>query len=68
MLTILVLYLLAIVGLYGEWSIAVSVFITNNRSFWMAFKYIDGTPIVAWVIGITAILSTILADGTLVWN
>ncbi|PBK93693.1 hypothetical protein ARMGADRAFT_132649 [Armillaria gallica] len=44
------------------------MFITNNRSFWMAFQCTDGTPIAAWVIGITAILSTILADGTLIWR
>ncbi|KAK0224670.1 hypothetical protein EDD85DRAFT_891685, partial [Armillaria nabsnona] len=42
--------------------------ITNNRSFWMAFQYIDGTPTVSWVICISAILSTILADGTLIWR
>ncbi|PBK93689.1 hypothetical protein ARMGADRAFT_1079979 [Armillaria gallica] len=67
-LTIVVLYLLAVVDLYCEWSITVSIFITNNRSFWMAFKYTDDTPIVAWVIEMTAILSTILADGTLIWR
>ncbi|PBK76281.1 hypothetical protein ARMSODRAFT_1078465 [Armillaria solidipes] len=67
-LTILVLYLLATVGLYGLWSITVLMFITNNKTFWMAFKSADGTPVLVWVIGITAILSTILADVTLIWR
>ncbi len=66
MLTILVLYLLATVGLYGYWSITVLMFITNNKTFWMAFNSSDGTLVLAWVVGIAAILSTILADGTLV--
>ncbi|KAK0184708.1 hypothetical protein F5146DRAFT_1145251 [Armillaria mellea] len=61
-LTILILHLLGIVTLYGEWSITVSVFITNNGSFWMAFNHVNGTPTIAWIIGMTAILSTILAD------
>ncbi|SJL13578.1 uncharacterized protein ARMOST_17023 [Armillaria ostoyae] len=67
-LTILVLYLLATIGLYGEWSITVSMFITNNKTFWMAFKSSDGPLVLLWVMGITAILSAILADATLIWR
>ncbi|KAK0446990.1 uncharacterized protein EV420DRAFT_885352 [Desarmillaria tabescens] len=64
---ILLLYLVAMVGTYGEWTEGVSTFITNGKNFWEAYNSDPGKRSLL-PLGIEAILSTILADATLIWR
>ncbi|KAK0222646.1 hypothetical protein EDD85DRAFT_796178 [Armillaria nabsnona] len=64
---ILLLYLLATVGLYYDWTIVCSMFIKNDKTFWTAYEFSPGAPITLTG-GIDAILSTFLADATLIWR
>ncbi|PBK90569.1 hypothetical protein ARMGADRAFT_1166899 [Armillaria gallica] len=64
---ILLLYLLATVGLYYDWTIVCSIFIKNDKTFWTAYEFSPGAPITLTG-GIDAILSTLLADATLIWR
>ncbi|KAK0471637.1 hypothetical protein IW261DRAFT_1511586 [Armillaria novae-zelandiae] len=64
---ILLLYLLATVGLYYDWTIVCSKFIQHNTTFWTAYDFNIDAPITLTG-GIDAILSTFLADATLIWR
>ncbi|KAK0221132.1 hypothetical protein EDD85DRAFT_796529 [Armillaria nabsnona] len=64
---ILLLYLLVTVGLYYEWTIVCSMFIRNDKTFWTAYEFSPGAPITLTG-GIDAVLSTFLADATLIWH
>ncbi|KAK0433265.1 hypothetical protein EV421DRAFT_2023596 [Armillaria borealis] len=65
---ILLLYLLATVHLYYGWAVEIAyATLPNGENFWTAFEYTPGTPIFL-ALGIDAILSTILADATLIWR
>ncbi|PBK90544.1 hypothetical protein ARMGADRAFT_1166888, partial [Armillaria gallica] len=65
---ILLLYLLAILSIYNGWAVEIAhTTLPNGESFWTAFEYNPGTPIFL-ALGIDAILSTILADATLIWR
>ncbi|KAK0446967.1 uncharacterized protein EV420DRAFT_883522 [Desarmillaria tabescens] len=65
---ILLLYLLATFNLYYVWDVEISnISITNGKSIWTAYNYQFGTPITL-AEGIDAILSTVLADATLIWR
>ncbi|KAK0433268.1 hypothetical protein EV421DRAFT_1910257 [Armillaria borealis] len=66
---ILVLYILATCNFYCGWAQNVSYFSTAGEFFWEAYKSKrdQGTPILL-TMGIDAILSTALADATLIWR
>ncbi|KAK0433282.1 hypothetical protein EV421DRAFT_2023600 [Armillaria borealis] len=65
---ILLLYLLATVHLYYGWAVEIAyATLPNGENFWTAFECTPGTPIFL-ALGIDAILSTILADATLIWR
>ncbi|KAK0221104.1 hypothetical protein EDD85DRAFT_861925 [Armillaria nabsnona] len=67
-LVILLLYILATFSLYEGWAVEVAyTTLPNGESFWTAFEYTPGTPIFL-ALGIDAMLSTILADATLIWR
>ncbi|KAK0221106.1 hypothetical protein EDD85DRAFT_960267 [Armillaria nabsnona] len=68
-LIILALYVLATFNFYCGWTQNVSYFSTAGECFWEAFKSRrnQGTPILM-TMGIDAILSTVLADATLIWR
>ncbi|KAK0221109.1 hypothetical protein EDD85DRAFT_1028369 [Armillaria nabsnona] len=65
---ILLLYLLAVFDFYDEWAASLSFFVVTGKSFLEAYQcYRISTPITLTV-GIDAILSTVLADATLIWR
>ncbi|SJL14004.1 uncharacterized protein ARMOST_17456 [Armillaria ostoyae] len=65
---ILLLYLLAIFDLYYEWAVGLSFFLATGKSFVEAYQSSsDSTPIIL-TLEIDAILSTVLADATLIWR
>ncbi|KAK0209552.1 hypothetical protein IW262DRAFT_1468810 [Armillaria fumosa] len=66
---ILILYVLATFNFYCEWAQNISYFSTAGECFWDVYrsKRDQGTPILLTV-GIDAILSTALADATLIWR
>ncbi|KAK0435524.1 hypothetical protein EV421DRAFT_2022477 [Armillaria borealis] len=61
---ILLLYILAIFNLYYKWAGEISTFITNGTNFWIGYTSTPSPPILLTA-GISAILSTNLADATL---
>ncbi|KAK0481137.1 hypothetical protein EDD18DRAFT_1363230 [Armillaria luteobubalina] len=66
-LVILILYILATVGFSYEWADVGLTFITDGESFWTAY---NATPSISMELstGIMAILSTVVADTTLIWR
>ncbi|KAK0196243.1 hypothetical protein F5146DRAFT_1176520 [Armillaria mellea] len=64
---ILVLYVLATFNFYCGWAQNVSYFSTAGECFWEAYKskHNQDAPV---LLGIDAILSTILVDATLIWR
>ncbi|KAK0433267.1 hypothetical protein EV421DRAFT_1441565 [Armillaria borealis] len=67
-LVILLLYIFETFSLYYGWALEIAyTTLPNGESFWTAFEYTPGTPIFL-TLGIVAILSTILADATLIWR
>ncbi|PBK59204.1 hypothetical protein ARMSODRAFT_1027623 [Armillaria solidipes] len=65
---IILLYILATFGLYYEWAGDISVFITNGTNFWIGYTSSSLSPPILLTEGISAILSTNLADATLIWR
>ncbi|KAK0481127.1 hypothetical protein EDD18DRAFT_1203869 [Armillaria luteobubalina] len=65
---ILLLYLLATVGLYYDWTIVCSTFIKHNTTFWTAYEFSNPSNPISLTGGIDSILSTFLADATLIWR
>ncbi|PBK90490.1 hypothetical protein ARMGADRAFT_1111858 [Armillaria gallica] len=65
--TTLLLYILTTVGVYCAWVEAILIFITAGKSFWTEYNV---TPKVSTLLAeeIAAILSTVLADATLIWR
>ncbi|KAK0209537.1 hypothetical protein IW262DRAFT_1498350 [Armillaria fumosa] len=66
-LTILILYILATVGLYCGWANVNLSLITDGENFWTAYNATPSTSM-ELTIGIIAILSTVVADATLIWR
>ncbi|KAK0468876.1 hypothetical protein IW261DRAFT_1612733 [Armillaria novae-zelandiae] len=66
-LTILILYILATVGLMCQWTNVNLSFLTDGESFWTAFSATPSTSM-ELTIGIIAIVSTVVADATLIWR
>ncbi|KAK0221208.1 hypothetical protein EDD85DRAFT_941590 [Armillaria nabsnona] len=64
---ILLLYILAIFNIYYEWAGDILIFITNGTKFWDGYTSSLAPPILL-TSGIGAILSTNLADTTLIWR
>ncbi|PBK90390.1 hypothetical protein ARMGADRAFT_1082671 [Armillaria gallica] len=64
---ILLLHILTAGGLYYEWAGDVSIFITHGTNFWIGYISTSGPPMLL-AGGIIAILSTNLADATLIWR
>ncbi|KAK0479418.1 hypothetical protein EDD18DRAFT_847181 [Armillaria luteobubalina] len=66
---VLALYFLATCNLYGGWAENVLYFSTSGKCLWEGYKSkcTQGTPTLLTV-GISAILSTVLADVTLIWR
>ena len=52
-------------GLYHDWTPVCSIFLKHNETFWTAYEFSPSAPITLTA-GIDAILSTFLADTTLV--
>ncbi|KAK0468889.1 hypothetical protein IW261DRAFT_1573349 [Armillaria novae-zelandiae] len=66
-LTILILYILTTIGLYCQWANANLSFLTDGENFWTAFSATPSTSM-ELTIGIIAIVSTVVADATLIWR
>ncbi|KAK0467473.1 hypothetical protein IW261DRAFT_1613002, partial [Armillaria novae-zelandiae] len=67
-LIIILLYILVALNLYAGWAVEIAyTTLPNGKNFWTSFEYNPGTPM-SLAEGIDAILSTILADATLIWR
>ncbi|KAK0460767.1 hypothetical protein IW261DRAFT_1533208 [Armillaria novae-zelandiae] len=66
---ILLLYLLAVLNLHGEWAMCISVFTTLPwKSVWETYNLSNVSSPVALPVTISGILSTVLADAALIWR
>ncbi|KAK0209548.1 hypothetical protein IW262DRAFT_512588 [Armillaria fumosa] len=66
-LIILLLYILATFGIYYNWVVDILTFITNGKDFWLGYTSTPSRPILLTT-NIVAILSSNLADATLIWR
>ncbi|SJL13991.1 uncharacterized protein ARMOST_17443 [Armillaria ostoyae] len=65
---ILLLYIFQTFSLYEAWALEIAyTTLPNGKNFWTMFEYTPGT-LIFLALGIDAILSTILADATLIWR
>ncbi len=65
-MVILSLYVLATIDFALIWSIGRSAFTVNGRSFGTVFRTVNGPATATLATGITAVISAILADSTMV--
>ena len=66
---ILLLYLLTALGLYYDWAPCIATFTTLAwKSVWETINLIDTPTPVRFSAGVSATLSTVLADSTLAWD
>ncbi|KAK0433260.1 hypothetical protein EV421DRAFT_1441328 [Armillaria borealis] len=65
--TILLLYIVSTVGICYQWSGIDLMFIAEGGSFWTSYSFVPDTSALA-IVGIVALLSTVLADATLIWR
>ncbi|PBK59823.1 hypothetical protein ARMSODRAFT_1027114 [Armillaria solidipes] len=67
-MVILSLYVLATIDFTLIWSIGRSAFTVNGRSFGTVFRAVNGPVTATLATGITAVISAILADSTMIWR
>lgn len=67
-MVILSLYVLATIDFTLIWSIGRSAFTVNGRSFGTVFRTVNGPATATLATGITAVISAILADSTMIWR
>ncbi|KAK0203847.1 hypothetical protein DFS33DRAFT_836801 [Desarmillaria ectypa] len=67
-MVILSLYILATIDFTLIWSIGRSAFAVNGKSFGTIFLAVNGPATTTLATGITAIVSVILADFTMIWR
>ncbi|KAG7448677.1 uncharacterized protein BT62DRAFT_721375 [Guyanagaster necrorhizus] len=65
---ILSLYVLATIDFAFVWSIGSSAFTVDGKSFGTVYRTVNGPATATLATGITAIISTILADSTMIWR
>ncbi|PBK90525.1 hypothetical protein ARMGADRAFT_1082783 [Armillaria gallica] len=65
---IILLYLLATFNFYCQWEVATSYFGATGKNFAEAYQSYRPDIVIPLAIGIDAILSTVLADATLIWR
>ncbi|KAK0433242.1 hypothetical protein EV421DRAFT_1741691 [Armillaria borealis] len=65
--TILLLYIVSIVSFYCEWAELILSIITDGKSLWTESNSSPSASTLL-TLGISAILSTVLADATLIWR
>ncbi|PBK67626.1 hypothetical protein ARMSODRAFT_319538 [Armillaria solidipes] len=65
---IILLHALITIGVAATWSSIHSAFIANGQSFWTVYlKLASASQAAYWEVGITASMSTILADLYVIW-
>ncbi|PBK94935.1 hypothetical protein ARMGADRAFT_71756 [Armillaria gallica] len=67
-MVILSLYVLATIDFAFIWSIGRSAFTVNGGSFGTVFRTVNGPATATLATGITAVISAILADSTMIWR
>ncbi|KAK0454038.1 uncharacterized protein EV420DRAFT_1696592 [Desarmillaria tabescens] len=66
-IVIVLLYALITINVAASWSDIYSAFIENGQSFWTVYLRLYGWDAAYWETGISALISTILADLYMIW-
>ncbi|PBK67596.1 hypothetical protein ARMSODRAFT_317952 [Armillaria solidipes] len=67
-IVIILLHALITINFAATWPLTSSAFVRNGKSFWTVYLRLDSvTQVVSWLMGITASMSTILADIYMIW-